>query len=72
MEPLGFSLGEMRQLLTLLADLGAGNGERAALTDRLRILHQAALARIAALREELAVAEGFAATLTGRMDDPPR
>jgi MerR family copper efflux transcriptional regulator len=64
MKPLGFSLEEMHQLLTLLADLDGGGTEgRDALTDRLRMFHEAATARVTALREQLAVAEGFAATL---------
>lgn len=70
MKPLGFTLEEMQQLLTLLtlladvADLGvAGDQERDALIDRLRMFHEAATARVTALREQLAVAEGFAATL---------
>lgn len=69
MKPLGFSLGEMHQLLTLLADLEtAGDDEREALTDRLRMFHEAATARVTALREQLAVAEGFAATLAGHLN----
>ncbi|WP_245700612.1 MerR family transcriptional regulator [Geodermatophilus siccatus] len=69
MKPLGFSLEEMRQLLTLLADLTvAGAHHREALTDRLRMFHEAATARVGALREQLAVAEGFAATLADRLD----
>jgi MerR family copper efflux transcriptional regulator len=64
MKPLGFSLDEMQQLLTLLADLAAaGEHEREALLDRLRMFHEAATARVTALREQLAVAEGFAASL---------
>ncbi len=64
MKPLGFTLEEMQQLLTLLADLAvAGVREREALLDRLRMFHEAATARVTALREQLAVAEGFAVTL---------
>ena len=64
MKPLGFTLEEMQQLLTLLADVAtAGDGERAALLDRLRTFHEAAAARVTALRDQLSVAEGFAATL---------
>ena len=70
MKPLGFTLEEMQQLLTLLADLAAaGTENRDALTDRLRMFHEAATARVTALREQLAVAEGFAATLA---EHPPR
>jgi DNA-binding transcriptional MerR regulator len=68
MKPLGFTLEEMQQLLTLLADLAAArDGEREAMTDRLRMFHEAATARVTALREQLAVAEGFAATLAERL-----
>jgi MerR family copper efflux transcriptional regulator len=64
MKPLGFSLEEMHQLLTLLAALDAAGADgREALTDRLRMFHEAATARVTALREQLAVAEGFATTL---------
>jgi DNA-binding transcriptional MerR regulator len=59
MKPLGFSLEEMRQLLTLLDDLDAGGADRAALLDRLRMFHEAALARVRALEEQLHVAEGL-------------
>lgn len=68
MKPLGFTLEEMQELLTLLAELDAGDGDRAELLDRLRMFHDAATARVTALREQLAVAEGFADTLTDRLD----
>jgi MerR family transcriptional regulator, copper efflux regulator len=68
MKPLGFSLEEMHDLLTLLADLGSGTDDRPDLAERLRGFHEAATARVTALREQLAVAEGFAATLAGRLD----
>jgi MerR family transcriptional regulator, copper efflux regulator len=68
MKPLGFSLEEMQQLLTLLADLDAGAGDRAHLFDRLRMFHEAATARVTALREQLAVAEGFAGSLADHLD----
>jgi DNA-binding transcriptional MerR regulator len=66
MKPLGFSLEEMRELLTLLDDLAAAPGD-AVLTDRLRMFHEAATARVHALTEQLAVAEGFAADLAARL-----
>jgi DNA-binding transcriptional MerR regulator len=66
MKPLGFSLEEMQQLLTLLADL-ARSPDDAALVDRLRMFHEAATERVRALREQLTVAEGFAATLAGHL-----
>ncbi|WP_244274216.1 MerR family transcriptional regulator [Geodermatophilus obscurus] len=68
MKPLGFSLEEMQQALTLLADLESGTGDRAQLIDRLQMFHAAAIARVAALREHLAVAEGFAETLVRHLD----
>jgi MerR family copper efflux transcriptional regulator len=68
MKPLGFTLEETRELLTLLADLDAATGERAQLLDRLRMFHEAATARVTALKEQLAVAEGFAEALAGRLD----
>ncbi len=68
MKPLGFTLEEMQELLTLLAGLDSGTGDRAHLVDRLRMFHEAASARVTALKEQLAVAEGFAETLAGRLD----
>jgi MerR family transcriptional regulator, copper efflux regulator len=68
MKPLGFALEEMRELLTLLAELDAGTGDRARLLDRLRMFHEAATARVTALREQLAVAEGFAESLAGSLE----
>jgi DNA-binding transcriptional MerR regulator len=69
MKPLGFSLGEMQELLTLLADLAA-TPEDPALSDRLRMFHEAATARVTALREQLAIAEGFAGDLAARLERP--
>jgi MerR family transcriptional regulator, copper efflux regulator len=66
MKPLGFRLEEMQELLTLLADLSERPGD-AALTDRLQMFHEAATARVVALREQLATAERFAADLAGRL-----
>jgi MerR family copper efflux transcriptional regulator len=66
MKPLGFSLEEMQQLLTLLADLATSPGEQL-LVDRLRMFHEAAAERVRALREQLTIAEGFAATLAGHL-----
>ena len=71
MKPLGFSLEEMRQLLTLLDDLDSGGEGRAEMLDRLRMFHEAATARVRALEEQLRVAQSFAATLISRLDAPP-
>ena len=71
MKPLGFSLEEMQQLLILLADLASAGENREALLDRLRMFHEAATARVDALREQLAVAEGFAATLRRHLGESP-
>ncbi|WP_222195835.1 MerR family transcriptional regulator [Modestobacter italicus] len=67
MKPLGFSLEEMQELLTLLHDLGQAGGDRTALVDRLQMFHEAAVARVTALRDQLAVAEGFADTLAAQL-----
>ncbi|MGY1638229.1 MerR family transcriptional regulator [Geodermatophilus sp. SYSU D00742] len=71
MKPLGFSLEEMRELLTVLADLSAarspGHPDRDQLLDRLRMFHEAARVRVDALRAELAVAEDFAGSLAERL-----
>jgi MerR family copper efflux transcriptional regulator len=71
MKPLGFTLEEMQELLTLLAGLSRTPGD-AALVDRLRMFHEAATARVRALREQLGVAEGFAATLAGHLESSAR
>ncbi|WP_416904871.1 MerR family transcriptional regulator [Micromonospora echinospora] len=70
MKPLGFTLDEMRDLLALLdaLDTTVDGEHRAALLDRLAMFHAAADARVTALRDELAVAEGFAGTLRARLD----
>ncbi len=67
MKPLGFSIEEMHELLTLISDLTRTPGDPA-LVDRLRMFHEAATARVRALREQLTVAEGFAGTLADRLD----
>jgi MerR family transcriptional regulator, copper efflux regulator len=66
MKPLGFTLEEMRELLTTIDTLAAEprtDGERAVFLDRLAMYGEAAHARIGSLREQLAIAEGFADTL---------
>jgi MerR family copper efflux transcriptional regulator len=66
MKPLGFRLEEMQELLTVLAEL-ADRPDDSALVDRLRMFHEAATARVDALREQLGIAEGFAADLAARL-----
>lgn len=66
MKPLGFRLEEMQELLGLLDELAAHPAD-AALSDRLRMFHEAATARVHALREQLAIAEGFAGDLAARL-----
>jgi MerR family copper efflux transcriptional regulator len=68
MKPLGFSLEEMQELLGLLHDLEHATAGRSGLLDRLRMFHEAAAARVTALRDQLAVAEGFAGDLAERLD----
>ena len=65
MKPLGFSLEEMQELLALLHALEHATDGRSELLDRLRMFHEAAVAQVTALRDQLAVAEGFAGDLAG-------
>ena len=67
MKPLGFTLEEMQELLGLLHDLVHDGPDREQHLDRLRGFHQAATARVSALRVQLAIAEGFAATLADHL-----
>ncbi|MFW3168603.1 hypothetical protein [Geodermatophilus sp. CPCC 206100] len=53
----------------MLARLRAG--DRRDLVDRLRAFSEAATARVTALREQLAVAEGFAGDLADRLAATP-
>jgi MerR family transcriptional regulator, copper efflux regulator len=68
MKPLGFSLEEMQELLTLLARL-TSTPEDPVLAARLRTFHEAATARVRALRDQLAIAEGSPARSPN--DRPP-
>lgn len=71
MKPLGFTLDEMRDLLHILdtlSDPATSDEQRAALRERLAMFHTAAQARVAALREQLATAEGFAAQIQDQID----
>jgi MerR family transcriptional regulator, copper efflux regulator len=64
MKPLGFSLQEMQQLLSLLHDLAqAAEEDRPPLLNRLEMFHAAAAARVTGLREQLDVTENFAVSL---------
>lgn len=66
MKPLEFTLEEMRDVLGVLDALeaaGPAGAGHEVLVDRLLGYRQAADARVAALREQLEVAEGFAADL---------
>ena len=69
MKPLDFSLEETKDLLVTLDALeSAGStADREELVDRLEMYHDAAQARVAAVREQLAVAEGFATDLRGEI-----
>ncbi|MEV6369556.1 MerR family transcriptional regulator [Micromonospora musae] len=69
MKPLGFTLEEMRALLAVLDALDTATGrDHDELLDRLDLFHSTATARVTALRDQLAMAEEFAATLHGRLD----
>lgn len=69
MKPLGFTLDEMRDLLTVLDSLETATGsDQDALLDRLAMFHTAAATRVTALRDQLATAEGFAHTLRAKLD----
>lgn len=70
MKPLGFSVDDMRELLSVLDRLAAEDteGERTGLLTRLAEFEEAAAARCAALREQLTIAEEF----SGRLRDERR
>jgi DNA-binding transcriptional MerR regulator len=66
MKPLEFSLEEMRDVLGVLdalEDVALDPAERSRLLERLSMYREAAGARVAALREQLGVAEQFAGDL---------
>lgn len=64
MKPLDFSLEEMKDLMTTLDALGDASGaEQAELVEKLEMYHEAAQGRVAAVRQQLAVADGFASDL---------
>lgn len=70
MKPLDFSLDETRELLEVLDGLAGADPapDRAELVARLEFFHEAAEARVVAVREKLAVADGFAEHLRGELD----
>ncbi|MEU4680321.1 MerR family transcriptional regulator [Micromonospora sp. NPDC023737] len=69
MKPLGFTLEEMRDLLTVLDALDtAGGSDRGELLGRLGMFHDTATTRVTALRRQLAMAEEFAGTLRAKLD----
>lgn len=76
MKPLGFSLEEMRDLLSVVDALGTATGaERDRLGDQLLGYQEAAGARIEEIRSQLTMAEEFARDLEaeiGRHLGPPR
>lgn len=70
MKPLDFSLEEMGELLEARDRLDAGSdgAEREELVARLEMFHEAARARVEAIRAQLATAEEFAEDLSGELD----
>lgn len=64
-KPLDFTLDETKELLATLDALeeAGSDAERQELVAGLEMFHEAAQARVAAVRDQLAVAEGFAADL---------
>lgn len=70
MKPLDFSLDDMRDLLEVVDALEQepATADRAALLQRLAVIHAAAEERVDVLRRRLEVAEAFAAGLGERLD----
>jgi DNA-binding transcriptional MerR regulator len=63
MKPLDFSLeemGDVLEVLDALEDAATDDRRRQGLLERLGMFREAALARVAALRDQLETAEGFA------------
>lgn len=66
MKPLDFSLQEMRDVLALLEELDSGDPADDGYQDlvgRLEMYHEAAMARVRALQEQVETAAGFASDL---------
>jgi len=74
MKPLEFSLDEMRDLLVTLDDLDTVEvgDRRDELVSRLEMYHEAAQARVAAVREQLDLADGFASDLRSEISRQKR
>jgi DNA-binding transcriptional MerR regulator len=74
MKPLEFSLEETRDLLSVLDRLESATApsQREELVERLEMYHQAARARVAAVREQLQIADGFAADLRSEISRQKR
>jgi MerR family copper efflux transcriptional regulator len=71
MKPLGFTLDEMRDLLTTLdalSDPAVTGDDRAALQQRLAGFDTAARARVQQLRDQLEMAEGFARQIAEQIE----
>lgn len=71
MKPLEFSLEEMKDLLVILDALDVATPtpeDRTELVTRLESYREAADARVAAVRAQLGIAEGFAADLRREID----
>lgn len=68
MKPLDFSLEEMKDLMATIDALVDTQGERGAeLVGKLEMYHEAAEARVAAVREQLAIADEFASDLSAEI-----
>lgn len=73
MKPLGFTLEQMRQLLTALDTLGdatTSTADRSAAQAQISEIHGDALARVTELRKATAAAETFTQRLTHEMSTP--
>ncbi|GIJ50628.1 hypothetical protein Val02_75140 [Virgisporangium aliadipatigenens] len=68
MKPFGFTLEEMPDLLQILDAATVEEDERGVQHDRLAVFHQAALARVDALPDQLHMAEGFAQLIQDQID----
>lgn len=74
MKPLEFSLEETRELLAVLDGLddSSTDSEREELVARLELFHDAARARVAAVRDQLTIADGFAQDLLTELEKQRR